>query len=92
MNKFQILSILKNNGDSILTIKGEEAICATTDFSTKYFKNKKFIKIPKDKNLISVWSWTDDAFKVIDVTNVKIIQPLSELLKNTPAEGTDYGK
>jgi len=82
MNKFQCLKILENNGDSTLVIKGEPDIVATIDFSTKYIRKKSFIKIPKDKNIILVFSWTDDSFKAIDVSKIKSIKPLSDTLRN----------
>ena len=82
MNKFQSLTILERNGDSIVTIKGEGAIGATTDFNNKYIKSKRFTKLPRDKQSILVWDWTNDKFRVIDVTNIKTIKPLSELLGN----------
>jgi hypothetical protein len=82
MNKFQCLKMLENNGDSVITIRGEEAIVATTDFSTQYIRNKRFIKLPKDKGVILVFSWTDDQFKAIDISKIKNIKPLSDILGN----------
>lgn len=92
MNKFQCKKILEANGDSTITIRGEEDIVATIDFSTPYIrKNNKYIKIPKDKNLMSVFSWTDNQFRIIDIRNIKSIKPLSDTLKNTSTEEYNNG-
>jgi hypothetical protein len=82
MNKFSCLKILQNNGDSVVTLMGEDAIVATTDFSTKYIKNKRYGKYSIEKNSILLFSWTDDKFRNINVKEVKNIKPLSDILRN----------
>jgi hypothetical protein len=86
MNKFSCIKILKNNGDSILTLTNEPDICATIDFSTKYIKDKRYGRYAIEKNAILVFSWTDDKFRNIEVKNVKSIKPLSEILNNVGKE------
>ena len=82
MNKFSCIKILKNNGDSILTLQGDADICATIDFSTKYIKDKRYGRYAIEKNSILVFSWTDDKFRNIAVKDVKNIKPLSDILRN----------
>ena len=82
MNKFSCLKIMQNNGDSVLTLLGEDDIVGTTDFSTKYIKNKRYGKYSIEKNSILLFSWTDDKFRNINVKNIKSIKPLSDILRN----------
>lgn len=94
MNKFPILTYMRKNGDSILTLKGEEAILATTDFSTKYIRDKKYGRFPIKKNQVLVFSWTDDRFRNIEVEHVKMIKSLSSILRNVrdqEPKGADHG-
>lgn len=74
--------MMQNNGDSVLTLKGEADIVATTDFSTKYIKRKRYGKYTIEKGAILVFSWTDDKFRNINVEDIKNIKPLSDLLGN----------
>jgi hypothetical protein len=73
---------MKNNGDSILALKGEDDILATTDFSTKYIRDKKYGRFNIKKNQILVFSWTDDKFRNLNIDTVKSIKPLGSILKN----------
>lgn len=82
MNKFSCLKMMENNGDSVITLKEEPAIVATTDFSTPYIKNKRYGKYTMEKNSILLFSWTDDKFRQVNVKDIKSIKPLSELLGN----------
>lgn len=92
MNKFQIVKQLRNNGDSIITLGGgKEAICATLDFSEKYIKRKKAQRFTIQKDCILLFSWTDDGFKNIKVSDIKQIMPLSAVLKNPSPEITIDG-
>lgn len=87
MNKFQIVKQLRNNGDSIITLKGDkEAILATTDFSAKYIKKKKSQRFTILKDCILLFSWTDDMFKNVKISDIKSITPLSAVLKNPSPE------
>ena len=86
MNKFHIIKQLRYNGDSTITLKGEDAILATTDFSTKYIKKKKYGRFTIQKNCILVYSWTDDKFRNIEVSSVLNIKALSLTLQNKPPE------
>lgn len=82
MNKFHILTFMKSNGDSILTLKNEDDIVATTDFSTKYIRDKKYGRFIIKKNQILVFSWTDDKFRNLEIDVIKNIKPLASLLGN----------
>jgi hypothetical protein len=84
MNKFQVIKLMNNNGDSVISLRGEPDIVATLDFSTPYIKRKKFQKLPRDKDLILAFSWTDDNFRTIEIPNIKNIKPLSDILGNKP--------
>ena len=86
MNKFHIIKQLRFNSDSILTIRGEDAILATTDFSETYIKKKKYGRFTIQKNCILVFSWTDDKFRNIEVNTVLSITPLSQVLQNKSPE------
>jgi len=77
MNKFHILTHMRKNGDSILTLKDEDGIVATTDFSTKYIRDKKY-----GRNQVLVFSWTDDRFRNLDVETIRNIKGLHTLLGN----------
>ena len=82
MNKYQCIKLMTINGDSTITMRGEPDIVCTTDFSTPYIKKKRFIKLPRDKNSLLVFSWTDDSFRTLNIENIKNIKPLSETLGN----------
>lgn len=82
MNKFSCVKIMENNGDSILSLKGEPDIGATIDFSTKYIRDKRYGRYPIKKDCLLVFSWTDDKFRNIPIKDIKSIKPLSELLGN----------
>lgn len=91
MNKFQILKQLNTFGDSVLTLKGEDAILATTDFSTKYIKDKRYGKFTIQKNCILVFSWTDDKFRNVEVGTVRDIKSLGSILQNPSREELKNG-
>ncbi len=86
MNKFFMLKQLRFNGDSILTLRGEDAILATTDFHNKYIKSKRYGRFTIQKNCILVYSWTDDKFRNIDAKLVADVKPLSGVLRNISPE------
>lgn len=86
MNKFQCIKLLESQGDSIIGLKGEEDICGTIDFSTKYIKDKKFQRFRLEKDKILVFSWTDDKFRNIEISSIKNIKPLSDILQNKGRE------
>ena len=85
MNKFQIIKALRNNGDSIITLY-TEAICATTDFSTRYIKRKRSQRFTILKDCILLFSWTDDKFRNVKIRDIKSIMPLASLLRNPSPE------
>jgi len=89
MNKFPILKYMRSNGDSILALNNEDDIVATTDFSTKYIRDKKYGRFNIKKNQVLVFSWTDDKFRNLDVSLIKNIKPLSSLLRNIRDEGQE---
>ena len=74
------------NGDSVLTLKEEQDIVATTDFDNKYIKRKKYGRFPIIKNSILMFSWTDYKFRNIEIDKIKNIKPLSSLLNNLRSE------
>ena len=82
MNKFSILNYMRKNGDSFLSLQGGEDIMATTDFSTKYIRDKKYGRFIIKKNQVLVFSWTDDKFRNLDVETIRGIKSLSSLLRN----------
>ena len=83
MNKFTALKSLEKNGDSAITlISTKEDIVVTTDFSIDYIKQKKRRKFSKVKNIILVFSWTDNRFRDINAADIKNIIPLSKILGN----------
>ena len=86
MNKYHILKMMQNNGDSILTLKGEEDIVATTDFDNKYIRRKKYGRFPIIKNAILMFSWTDYKFRNISIDIIRNIKPLSSILNNLRSE------
>lgn len=82
MNKFSCLKMLENNGDSVITIQGEPDIVATKDFDNKYIKRERRGKFSIEKNAVLVFSWTDYKFRNINVSDIKSIKPLSDILRN----------
>jgi len=83
MNKFYAVKSLRENGDSILCLQGdEEDIAVTTDFSARYIRRKRYSKFSIQKGSLLVFSWTDDKFRNIELTKVKKIIPLSRILGN----------
>lgn len=82
MNKFSVLSILRKNGDSVITLRNGEEHCCTTDFSTKYIRSKHRQKFSKERNILLVFSWTINKFLNVNSQEVKEILPLSKILRN----------
>ena len=82
MNKFSVLNYMRKNGDSFLTLQDGEDIMATTDFSTKYIRDKKYGRFIIKKNQVLVFSWTDDKFRNLEVDTIRSIKSLSSLLRN----------
>lgn len=82
MNKFQILKIMEANGDSLVILRGEEAIVATTDFDNKFIKRVKKGRYNIQKNAILMFSWSDYEFRNIEIDKIKSIKPLSSILGN----------
>lgn len=73
---------MRKNGDSILTLKDDDDIVATTDFSTKYIRDKKYGRFIIKKNQVLVFSWTDDKFRNLEVETIRNIKGLNTLLRN----------
>lgn len=73
---------MRKNGDSILTLKDDDDIVATTDFSTKYIRDKKYGRFIIKKNQVLVFSWTDDKFRNLEVEIIRNIKGLHTLLGN----------
>lgn len=92
MNKFEIVKKLRNNGDSIITLRGkDDGKCVTTNFNDKYIKSKKSKRFTILKDSILLFSWTDDKFENIKVKDFKTIRPLSSILNNPSPEITIDG-
>ena len=85
MNKFQIVKQLRNNGDSVLTLKNE-SILATIDFAERYIKRKRAQRFKIQKDYILLFSWTDNKFRNIKIYDIKQITPLSAILNNPSPE------
>lgn len=83
MNKFAALKMLRADGDSTVYLKESDDIVVTTDFSTPYIKRKRSGRYQMRKDAILVFSWTDDKFINLELTNIKSIKPLSATLGNT---------
>jgi len=86
MNKFHILTHMRKNGDSFLSLTDGSDIMATTDFSTKYIRDKKYGRFIIKKNQVLVFSWTDDRFRNLTVEDIRNVKPLSSLLRNVRDE------
>ena len=82
VNKFSILTFMRKNGDSFLALNAEDDIMATTDFSTKYIRDKKYGRFVIKKNQILVFSWTDDKFRNLEVDTIRGVKSLSSVLRN----------
>jgi len=87
MNKFHILNFMRKNGDSVVMLPDNEGILATTDFSTKYIRDKKYGRFVIKKNQVLVFSWTDDKFRNLEVEDIKNIKSLNSILRNVRDEG-----
>ena len=89
MNKFQVLKLLKSNGDSTITFKTEEPIVVTTDFKNDHInktkRNRRYV-MKKGPEMLLIFSWTDNKFRNIKVSDIKKIEPLSSVLKNKAPE------
>lgn len=88
MNKFQIVKQLRKNGDSIVTLANGEGICATLEFKEKYIKRQRAPRFTIKKDCILMYSWTDNSFKNVKITDIKSILPLASLLRNPSPEIT----
>ena len=86
MNKFIIVKTLRNNGDSIITKGSGESIGVTIDFSERYIKRKRSQRFTIQKDCILLFSWTDDCFKNVRISDIKSILPLASILKNPSPE------
>lgn len=87
MNKFEIVKKLRNNGDSIVTLRGlEDGKLVTIDFNQKYIKSRKSKRFTIQKDSILLYSWTDDKFEHIKIRDFRTITPLSAVLKNQSPE------
>lgn len=92
MNKFQVVKQMRNNGDSIINLGGgKESILATLDFSEKYIRKQRSQRFTILKDCILLFSWTDNRFKNIKVTDIKSVLPLSKILNNQSPEITIDG-
>lgn len=82
---------MKENGDSQLILRGEDAIVATIDFNNKYIKREKRGKYQIQKNSILLFSWTDYEFRNVEVDKIKSIKSLNSILGNVANEERNTG-
>lgn len=85
MTKNQIIQKLHTFGDAIVEFrdKSKEPIAVTINLKEKYIKSKlkrNFVK--RDKNMVTVWSWSDDQVVNILPNSVYKLTPLSKILNN----------
>lgn len=94
-DKAKFISLMHDYGDACIhytsPVSGKEKyIVGTTDFTTKYIK-EKFDQLKsrttakKDEGSVLIFSWDTDAFKLIDPNTVTKITPLSIMVPNDPA-------
>jgi hypothetical protein len=88
MTKNQIIQKLHTFGDAIVDFKdkSKEPIAVTINLKEKYIKSKlrkNFVK--RDKNMVTVWSWSDDQVVNIQPNSVYKLTPLSKILNNEDA-------
>ena len=86
MNKFHIVKQMRNNEDSIITIRGEEPIVATLNFKTKYIKEQRYGKFTILRDCILMFSWTDNKFRNIKIKDILDVKPLTSVLNNPSPE------
>jgi len=91
MNKGKVIGTLKQHGDVILTYTDPKTKAITHSCCTLEFKNKHIKKQtqgkkpwPKNKTDIVVFSWTENRYWILNPKYVKTLQPLSQVLQNTP--------
>lgn len=85
MKKEHLEAQFELESDLIINYRSQQSkklkyIVATTDFSTKFIKNKKRPKEAEGKLL--VYCWDSDTFKQLDTSTITSIEPLSSVLKN----------
>ena len=91
MNKGQVIGLLKQHGDAILTCREyinrvstfSYHLC-TLEFKEKYIKSKTKGKKPwpKNKTDIVVFDWTENKYWIVNPSTIIKLQPLAEVLQN----------
>ena len=85
MTKNQMIQKLYTFGDAIVDFKdrSKEAIAVTIELKEKYIKHKlRRTYVKRDKQKVTVWSWTDDQIVNLDPESVYKLTPMSKLLNN----------
>lgn len=86
MERSELIKLLKKHGDAVVNYTSSNSnkfrytVC-TTDFSTKYIKEKGE---PRERNdgSVLVFAWDADSFKHLDPASVTSVKPLSDELQN----------
>jgi len=81
MRKGTVISRFKSNPDQVLSLKGKEAILATTDFRTKYIRRFRRPMIPKTGDIL-VFDYSHNRFEKINANNITNMNPLAQVLNN----------
>lgn len=84
MNKKVVINKLKQNGDSVITLRGEPdtGYLVTTDFENAHIRSVKRTERFELKNRVLVFNWTLNKTEAIDCAMIMSIEPLSTILKN----------
>lgn len=90
MNKADFHSDAEQYGDFYLYYgkvgsKGTTYLIGTADLTTPYIQSRidQSMIAELQPNEVLVWSWSSDKLRVMDVTKIKKLTPLSAVLKNT---------
>lgn len=90
MNKVDFHSAAEQYGDFYLYYskvgsKGTTYLIGTADLTTPYIKSRidQSMIAALQPNEVLIWSWSSDKLRVMDVTKIKKLTPLSAVLKNT---------
>ena len=86
VKKQELISIVNDYGDAIITYRSEQSrklkynVC-TLDFSTPYIQKKKNRAKETDETLL-LFCWDTDSYRLLRPANVSSVVPLSSVLKN----------
>lgn len=86
MRKEQLIDLVKDYGDAIITYRSENSnklkynVC-TLSFDVPYIKQKKNRAKETDDTLL-LFCWDTDSYRLLNPRNVTSVVPLSAILKN----------